>query len=199
MALEAEEEKLVGRILRADTASFAIGCRTLATEMPAFGTLVKARGSSDGYIYGLIYNVRIEDDPFVRQIIAAGDVPPEIIEDQRQRRQVPIEVSVLVVGGCRADGQIFYHLPPLPPATLNQVWVCGEDELRRFTERFDFFRIVLGARDAPADELLTAILRRAASVRSDPAQYLVHAGRELATLLGQDMVRLDGILHSLTM
>ena len=57
------------------------------------------KGRMTDLIYGLIFNVTIEDDAFVRQLVAAGVESAEIIEDQRQKRQVPIVVDVLVVGG----------------------------------------------------------------------------------------------------
>ena len=192
----------VGRVLRSSTTSFTIGCRQLISEqdqrVPEFGALVQAEGKDGAVIYGLIFNVTIEDDAFVRQLVAAGVDSAEIIEDQRQKRQVPIVVDVLVVGG--GQGLAVYHrLPAQPPRTLDQIYLCNAAEIVRFTERNDWLRIVLAAVDAPADQLLISALRAAAQARPPDQReaYLVAAGRELARLLALDLARLDGILAQL--
>ena len=188
----------VGRVLRAGTRGFAIGCAVMQPDIPAFGTFVRAEGLRPGSaIYGLIYDVSIEDDPFVRQFISANP-PDEVVRDQRENRQVPIEVSVLAVG-C-SDGEAIHHcLPPQPPVALDWLYQCADEEIRAFTARFDYFRLVLDARDVPADELLAASLRAAAAVRPQRERetFLVEAGRELVRLLAGDPVRLEGLLRRL--
>ena len=188
----------VGRIVRSSTTRFAVGCQVLQPEVPSFGALVKVRALGDDQVYGLIYDVRMEDDPFVRQMATTDGLPPEYIEDQRRNRQVPIEVGVLVVGH-RSGGEIHHRLPPQPPLSLDVIHTCGADELVAFTQRLDYFRLVLENRDIPADELLAANLRCAARARDNAAgeQFLVEAGRELARLLAADLLRLDGLLRRL--
>ena len=193
----------VGRVLRAGTRGFAIGCAVMQPDIPAFGSFVRADGLRSGSaIYGLIYDVSVEDDPFVRQFISA-DPPEEVVRDQRENRQVPIEVSVLAVGtgqGLGGDGARIYHcLPAQPPVTLDWLYQCTDEEVRAFTARFDYFRLVLDAREVPADELLAASLRAAAAARPEDERepFLVEAGRELARLLAGDPVRLEGLLRRL--
>jgi hypothetical protein len=200
MADLAVEPIRLGRVLRASTGSLGVGCRTLEEDLPRFGSLVRVDTNS-GTVYGLIYDVRVDDDPFVRQLIAAGDLQDEYVEDQRQRRQVPVEVSVLVVGGRDRRGSIYQRLPPQPPATLAWVDACAPAEVQAFGEQLDFLRTVLNAVDAPADELAAAALRQIATAQNDSAQsraFLVRAGRELAKLLSRDPLRLDGILQRMT-
>jgi hypothetical protein len=194
------EGRALGRVLRASTTSFTAGCRTLEADLPRFGSLVRA-GHSNGMVYGLVYDVRVDDDPFVRQLIAAGDLAEEYVEDQRQRRQVPVEVSVLVVGGRDPNGRIYHRLPPQPPATLAWVNACPLAEVREFGEQLDFLRTVLNTVDAPADELVAAALRQIATAQKDSDEsraFLVRSGRELAKLLSRDPLRLDGILQRMT-
>jgi hypothetical protein len=167
-------------------------------DMPAFGSFVRAEiQTSREVIYGLIYDVSVEDDPFVRQFIGANP-PEEVVRDQRENRQVPIEVGVLAVG-TRADAGIRHCLPSQPPVTLDWLYQCNDEEIRDFTERRDYFRLVLEARDVPADELLAASLRAAAAARPESAQetFLVDAGRELVRLLAGDPTRLEGLLRRL--
>jgi hypothetical protein len=185
----------VGRIIRSSSTRFAVGCNALKPQVPAFGSLVKVPALGGDQIFGLIHDVRMEDDPFVRQVAVAEDAPPEMIADQRQNRQIPIEVSVLVVGYGH-DGQISQRLPPQPPLSLDEIHTCTTGELVAFTGQFDYFPLVLDSRDLPADELLAANLRYAAAARGSAGEdFLVSAGRELARLLAMDLYRLDAILR----
>ena len=193
----------VGRVLRAGTRGFAIGCAVMTPDIPAFGSFVRADGLTPGSaIYGLIYDVSVEDDPFVRQFIGANP-PEEVVRDQRENRQVPIEVSVLAVGvrqSLNSDEETIRHcLPAQPPITLDWLYQCSDEEVRTFTTRFDYFRLVLESREVPADELLAASLRAAAAARPEHERqaFLVEAGRELARLLANDPVRLEGLLRRL--
>ena len=188
----------VGRVLRASTRGFAIGCAVMQPNIPAFGSFVRAEGHAKRpgqAIYGLIYDVSVEDDPFVRQFIGANP-PEEVVRDQRENRQVPIEVSVLAVG-CHAAQTIRHCLPAQPPVTLDWLYQCSDEEVRAFTSRFDYFRLVLEAREVPANELLAASLRIAAAARpaEESESFLIEAGRELVRLLSGDPMRLEGLLH----
>jgi hypothetical protein len=204
------EPMIAGRVLRSSTTDFTIGCHQVIAEQshvaPAFGALVKAHNPGGGVTYGLVYNVTVEDDPFVRQLVAAGVEDEEFIADQRQRRQVPVAVDVLVVGHGQPKTpgssvmDVYYRLPQQPPGTLDQIYKCNEAEVRRFTERNEWLRIVLGAAAAPADQLIVAALRAGANARpgaQEKETYLIAAGRELARLLALDLSRLDGILRQL--
>jgi hypothetical protein len=185
----------VGRVLRASIRGFVVGCRVMRENIPAFGVLVSAVSpTSAGTIYGLIYDVSVRGDPFVRQL-AIADLPEEILRDQRENRLMPIEVSVLAVG--HSEGSVIRHcLPPQPPVTLNLLHQCRSQEVVAFTRQFDYLRLVLEAVNVPADELLAANLRMAAEARaeSERGEFLVVAGRELARLLRGDLRRLEGIL-----
>ncbi len=186
----------VGRVIRSSATRFAVGCQVLRPQVPVFGALVKVPALAESAVYGLIYDVRMEDDPFVRQVAAShDDLRPEYVEDMRRNRQVPIEVSVLVVGYSR--GGAFHHwLPPQPPLSLDLLHTCPPEELLAFTEQSDYFRLVLDSQDLPSDELLAAHLRYAAEVRGRGGRgFLVDAGRELARLLANDLQRLDSLLR----
>jgi len=184
----------VGRVLRSSTTSFSIGTRTLAADVPRFGAFVAAAAPDGGDIIGLIYDVVIDDDLFARQLIGA-EVSAEYIADQRQNRQVPIEISVLVVGHARG-GKMYQYLPSQPPISLDEIVTCSDTEVVQFTADFTYFRTVLNAKDAPSDELLAASLRLAAEARGAQGRdFLVRAGRELSRLLAFDAVRLEGLLR----
>jgi hypothetical protein len=187
----------VGWVLRASTVGFTVGCRVLQPSVPQFGNLVKVPlPNEDTHIFGLIYDVQVQDDPAVRQLILAGELRSEVVQDQRENRLVPIEVSVLVVGYQQGE-EIRQGLPPQPPVSLDEMKMCDEADVRAFTQRADYLRLALNAGQIPADELLVAHLRQAAATYSgdDRNRFLLGVGRELARLLSFDLVRLDGILQ----
>ena len=187
----------IGRLLRSATTGYVFGCSVPEPEVPLFGVFVRApaqRGQTE--VIGLIYDITIEDDPFVRQMVATPDLPEAYVEDQRVNRQVPIEVSVLAVGYRNQAG--FQHaLPPQPPITLDRISQCSPAEVLEFTSRFDFLRLILDSPDAPADELIAVSLRHAADLRppEDRPFFLREAGTELARLLSRDLARLENLLR----
>jgi hypothetical protein len=186
----------IGWVLRASTVGFVVGCRVLQPSVPRFGDLVKVPLAEDAGIFGLIYNVQVQDDPAVRQLILVGEMAPEAVLDQRENRLVPIEISVLVVGH-QLQQRIIQGLPPQPPLSLDTLIMSDEADLRAFTQNMDYLRLVLNASQIPADELLSTHLRQAAEAY--PAElrrdFLLKAGRELARLLNFDLVRLDSMLR----
>jgi hypothetical protein len=197
-----DDSVVVGRVLQASTTRLTVGCQPpIAAQnqiIPPFGSLVKAAGPGEATTYGLVHDVVVEDDLFVRQLVAAGMDDEVYIADQRQRRQVPVVVEVLLVGfGNPLEPR--HYLPPQPPSTLDKVYSCNSAEVVRFTARHDWLRTILAAPDIAADALIPAALRAAAQARPPDQRegYLVSAGRELARLLAQDPIRLDGILRQL--
>ena len=49
-------------------------------------------------VFGLIYDIHIDDDGLVRQLVTAEDDPDEVIADNRLNRNVPVEIERAV---CR--------------------------------------------------------------------------------------------------
>jgi hypothetical protein len=190
----------VGRVLYASTTEYAFGCRAArAREVaPAFGALVRAE-SARADVYGLVFDVRVNDDPLVRQLAVAPGLESEYVEDQRHNRHVPVEITTLAVGFRLPGEALQQRLPPHPPLSLDRVLTCDDAELRAFSERQDYLHLVLAARQVPAEELLAAHLRLAAAARpaSERHAFLVRAGKELARLMTGDLLRLDALLRRL--
>src|SRR5512135_2710853 len=134
----------IGRLLRAGTTGFIAGCRVNQLDAPSFGALVSAPLPGGYEVYGLIYDIHIDDDGLVRQLVSADNVTPEVFRDNRERRIVPVELAVLTVG-FRQDGRISHLLPPRPPLSLDVIYSCEAEELVQFTSagRFGYFRHIL--------------------------------------------------------
>ncbi len=190
----------VGRLLRAGTAGCVMGCRVNQTSTPAFGDLVRIPLDESYQVYGLIYDIHIDDDGLVRQLVTAEGVPDEVIQDNRANRNVPVEMSMLSVG-YRQGGRISHLLPPRPPLTLDAIYICSEEEACRFSSagNFGYFRHILRAADLPVGELLAAHLRQVqrAQAASGHADWILAAARELITLLRDDYPTLMSVLGAL--
>ena len=154
-----QENPIIGRILRASTTGFAVGCRVGQLNLPAFGSLVKAQPVDEREaIYGLIYNMNIDDDPLVRRLVLAENPPESVINDQRENRLLPIEMSVLAVG-YELNGELHHGLPPRPPLNLDPVELCQDvNDVVAFTERLSYLRLILRTvgSNVPVDQLLVA-------------------------------------------
>ncbi len=191
-------ETSIGRVLRSSTTEFSCGTNSHALDLPGFGAFVttQARVEDDANTIGLIYAIRIDDDPLVRQLIMANRLNTTTIRDQRENRLVPVEISVISIG-YRVGDEFYHSLPPRPPVSLEPVYLCDEATVHAFTRSFDFFRLVLSAAEVPAEELMAAAIRQAAAARpaSERRDFLVRAGRRLAQILGSDLARLDHLLR----
>jgi hypothetical protein len=192
-------EQLIGRVLRSSTIGYACGTRSNELDTPSFGAFVRTfseENDSASDVIGLIYAIRIDDDPLVRQLIMANQLNPVTLRDQRENRMIPVEINVVNIG-YRVNGDVLHNMPPRPPRSLDPVYICEDDCIRDFTTRFDFFRLVLNTTEVPAEELLAAALKKAAAARPprERHDFLVSAGRRLAQLLSHDLARLNHLLR----
>jgi hypothetical protein len=190
----------IGRLLRAGTSGFIVGCRVTQLESPSFGALVRVPLEGGYQIYGLIYDIHIDDDGLVRQLVTAEGVDDNVIADNRLNRNVPVEMSVLAVG-YQQGGRVFHLLPPRPPLSLDIIYLCLPDELCQFTSsgRFGYFRHILQAKDLPVGELLAAHFQQASQAQraAGNADWSNAATQELITLLRDDYPTLMGVMGAL--
>lgn len=179
----------IGRVLRASTAGFSIGCRVSQLAAPSFGCLVKAQPIDQREaIYGLIYDMHIDDDPLVRRLVLAEEPRQSVIEDQRQNRLLPIEMAVLTLG-YQVNGQIRHGLPPRPPLNLDPAYLCQDPwEVAQFTDSPIYLRLILraAASEVPVDQLLVAHLRQVFELRGEDMEWLRRRVEEIIDLLRGD-------------
>lgn len=190
----------IGRLLRAGTTGFVIGCRAAQVDIPTFGALVRVPLPDDFQIYGLIHDIHIDDDGLVRQLVTAEGVDESVIADNRLNRNVPVEMSVLAVGYSKGE-RIVHLLPPHPPLSLDVIYLCTPEEIRRFTSvgQFGYFRHILRAEDVPVDEVLAAHLQQArqAHQAGGNEDWIRRATQELIVLLRDDYSTLISVLSAL--
>ncbi len=120
------------------------------------------------------------------------------MHDNRERRIVPVEMSVLSVG-YEQDGVISHLLPPRPPLSLDVITLCSDEELAKFTGagRFGYFRHILQAEDIPIGELLAAHILQVKQKTKDE-KWVGQATRELITLLRDDYPTLMSVLGAMS-
>lgn len=190
----------VGRLMRASLTGFVAGCRINQPNLPSFGTLVRVPINNRLEAFGLVYNIHMDDDGLVRQLVTNQTLPPEVIADNRDNRNMPIEISVITIG--RRESDVLSHLlPGIPPTSLDIIYQCLPLEICEFTSagRFGYFRHIFRNEELPAGELLAAHLeqaRKAHNTCGNPEWY-ARATQELITLLRDDYPSLMSVLNAL--
>jgi hypothetical protein len=193
----------IGEVIESTTTGFTAGAYELLAA-PPFGALVRAQArAEDMSVYGLVYDIRTgSKEPGGRALVRGRTYSGRELYDAEIYQEHPdlaevlqTEFSAITVGFVRG-GRTFQYLPPQPPPVHYSVYECPDAELAHFTQATDFFRTLLFAYQIPSDELLAAIIRAAGRARGDGERdYLVHAGREVASLLKDDYDRLTAILR----
>ena len=194
----------VGRILRASTRGFDCGTHSREIgQQHDFGAFVKAPIANtthqEGQIHaiGIIYKVEIKDDQLINELVLGESVPDMVLRDQRENRMIPVEIKVINVGFQRGD-LLFHSLPPRPPMSLSDVDLMLPDEVKRFTQSPNFFRLMLNASEVPTDDLIAASIRYAAleAYHDERERYAFHVtcGQQLARDVG-DLKRLSHLLN----
>jgi len=187
----------IGYLLRAGTAGFVAGCSVSQLEAPALGELVRAPLEKAYSVYGLITDIHIDDDGLVRQLVTAGNISPEVMHDNRERRIVPVEMTVLTVG-YELDGKVSHLLPPRPPLSLDVIYLCSDADLTKFTGsgHFGYFRHILQAKEIPIEEVLAAHILQVKN-KTKNVRWVEQATQELITLLKDDYPTLMTVLGAL--
>jgi hypothetical protein len=194
----------VGRVLRASTRGFDCGTHSKEIgEQHDFGAFVKVpiantdREEGNIHAIGVIYKVEIKDDQLISELVLGEAVPDMVLRDQRENRMIPVEIKVVNIG-FMVGNNIIHSMPPRPPMSLSDVDVCTPDEIYRFTQRPEFFRLVLNASEVPSDDLVAAAIRYAAwrAYADDTERYAFHVrcGQQLAREVS-DLKRLSHILN----
>lgn len=189
-----------GRVLRSSTTGFVLGCRVGELATPSFGCLVRAQPvDAREAIYGLIYNMSVDDDPIVRRLILNENPPEAVINDQRLNRLLPIEMNVLAIG-YRLNGRTTHGLPPRPPLNLDPVILVEDpDEVRAATERLGYLRLILRTTtsDVPVDQLLVAHIQQVYQRRGRDRAWATAVVGELVELLRSNYDLLIPVLEAL--
>ncbi len=194
-----DEVQRVGEVIEASTTDFVAQCYELY-QSPPLGSLVKTT-DLPVELYGIVYNATTASLESGRRPIARGKDEASEEEIYRSSPQLlkllRTEFSALVVG-YRENEKLYRYLPPKPARIHGFVYLCSPDEVREFSQSFDFLNILINAHlPVSTEELVAASLRQMSEVYEDRQKFLVAAGKELAVLLGGEFNRLKAILGRL--
>ncbi len=195
----AELTDRAGEVIEASTTDFVAQCYELY-ESPPLGSLVKTTDQSVEQ-YGIVYNATTASIEPGRRPIARGrdeTSEEEIYSSSPQLlKLLRTEFSAVVVG-YRENDKLFHYLPPKPVRIHSFVYQCQPEEVKIFSQSFNFLNILVNSHlPVSVEELVAASLRRISQVSEDPHVFLVAAGKELAVLLGAEFNRLKAILSRL--
>ena len=190
------ELQRVGEVIEASTTEFVAQCYELY-QSPPLGSLVKT-GDSSMESYGIVYHAATTSLEPGRRPIARGkdEASEEAIYQQSPQllKLLRTEFSALVVGHRQGD-KLYHYLPPQPARIHGFVYLCLPEEVKEFSQSFDFLNILTSSHLAvPVDEIVSACLRQMSQAHEDRRAFLVAAGKELAILLSGDFNQFKAIL-----
>jgi hypothetical protein len=184
----------IGEIIKSSTGGFVAECYELHCP-PTFGSLMRTR-EGDIDIYAIVSDASTSSIEPGRRPIARGRGGVSEEEIYRSNPQLEklmrTEFSALVVG--HGDGRrVSQYMPPRPARIHSFVYSCEPDEVAAFNSSLSYLSMLV---DVPerSNELIAATLRYAAAAYSEPREFLVHAGKELALMIAGDTNRLNIIL-----
>jgi hypothetical protein len=171
-------------------------------EAPDVGSLVQVHDSGL-VVYGVVAGAETTSiDPGRRPYVrdgSAGDADAYLRENPHLAHLYRTLFQVIVVGH-EEDARLWHYLPPKPVRLYSAVVACSDDEACRLVgqspwTRLDLLPLLLGGGDEFIDDVLGAFIRRTAKATGNEREFLRAAGRELAVLLANDPVRLNGVLR----
>jgi hypothetical protein len=192
----AELSDRVGEVIEASTNDFVAQCYELY-QLPPLGSLVKTR-DLPVELYGIVYNAATTSLEPGRRPIARGKDEASEEEIYRSSPQLlkllKSEFSALVVGHRQGD-KLYHYLPPKPARIHSFVYLCPSEEVKEFSQSFDFLNMLIYTHlPVSVEEIVAACLRQMSQVYEDRHAFLVAAGKELAILLGGQFNQLKAIL-----
>lgn len=191
----------IGEIIETNTLGFVAKSDNLH-EHPPLGSLVQVR-DFDGqeYAYAVVsFGQTASPEPGRRAVARGGEgVHDEAVYEANPQLShiLQTEFQAILVG-CAEGERVRQHLPPQPPRLHYDVLACTSDQVRTFSQRLPYFRLLLDAPgQLPGEQLLAAHIRATYRQRGDDTAWLERAAREAATLLKGDYERLMTVLHGI--
>lgn len=192
---ECKDSLYIGEVIESCTTEFVAQCRELHIS-PPFGSLVRVE--SQVPIYAFVYEITTHSIDPMRRPIAYGKTEEELREEQPQIFELlKTDFKGLIVG-YEMEGVVRQALPPAPPKLHSFVYECEIEEVRRFTDEFDYLRLISASTKGVKDELLIAACRYAWEAHDYDHAYLVALGKELSRLTKDDYDRLRSILRRIS-
>lgn len=195
---------MIGEIIETTSVDFLAESLTLH-QPPMLGELVKVQVGGQDFCYGVVaFGTTSSPDAGRRAVRRSSDgITDEAVYAQHPQlnRLLQTVFRAVLVGWhdeASFDQAVRQTLPPAPPPLHHSVHAASASEVRAFTERTHYFRLILATvREVPAEQVLAAHIRLVAGRRADGERWLARAAREAAGLLKSDHERLLSLLYAI--
>ena len=187
----------IGEVVEASTAEFTAQCYRLY-DAPAIGSLVICGEQAPAY--GVVCEATTQSIDSGRAAIPRGEyasTEEEVLSSNPQIERLLHTKFRSVIVGYRAEGAIRRYPPLNAPRMYSFVRECDGAELAEFSGSHEFLATLLSAPMEAPDHVVASFLRHASGAHTDAHEYLVSAGKSLATALPGQLPRLSSILRSL--
>ena len=191
-----EKNNFIGRMLSANSLECVVSSLTSQNQIPPFGSMLRIpMGEGQPVIYGVVTDITLEEDGFLRQIAGSSEISEEVIRDAQENRNVPIVLRVVFIGYMEGD-RVLHLLPPRPPVTLTEIYPCTPAEICDFTRKFGYLRLLMDVNYLPAGELLAVHLRQCskAHVQLGETEWASRAVEEVMDLLSDNPAALISVM-----
>ena len=187
---------IIGEVIRASSTEFETQCYELY-QFPPLGSLVIS--DDENPVFGIVSHSVTESLDPSRTPRPRGpglENVKAIYEESPQLNNLLTSRFTAITVGYMKDQSIVMRLSPVPPRILSLTRICTDSELNEFSSDFDFVSRLLNSSFASSDDVSAAFLNIASSLRTDPDQYLIDIGKEIASLLPGQMRRVNLILRN---
>ena len=187
----------IGEIIEASTSEFTAQCYRLY-DAPAIGSLVICGEQIP--TYGVVCESTTQSIDPARATIPRGmnaATESDVLSSNPQIERLLYTTLRAVIVGYR-DGDVLRRYPPLSaPRMYSFVRECDAGEVVEFSSSHEFLNLLLDAPVSAQDHVIASFLRHASGAHADSHEYIVSAGKSLATALAGQLSRLSSILRSL--
>jgi hypothetical protein len=187
---------IIGEVIRATSTEFETQCYELY-EFPPLGSLVTS--DDENPVFGIVSHSVTESLDPTRTPRPRGpglENIKSIYQESPQLNNLLTSRFTSITVGYMQDQSVVRRLSPVPPKILSLTRICTESELNEFSSDFDFVPRLLNSGFASSDDVLASFLNITARLRSDPNQYLIKIGKEIASLLPGQIRRVNLILRN---
>jgi hypothetical protein len=196
---------MIGEIIETSSTGFVAESFEL-NHPPALGRFVVVHSPVSGAasfieLYAIVTNGRtVGMDPSrrpVRQSTAAV-YDQAVYEHQPQLKHTLRTEFAAAMVGWSADGRSWQRLPSRPPPLHFSVHTASEEQVRQFTDSFQYLRLLLQTcAEVSPFQVMAASVRETFQQRGQDHDWLRQAAREIAVLLKSDHEALLNVLQAI--
>ncbi len=187
----------IAEVVESSSNGFTAHCYRLY-EAPPLGALVRTGGEQP--VFAVVRGITtLPMNPARRPVARARNERDEedVYSNNPQLPHLLRTDFQAAIVGHESGGAVRMRLPPHPPRIHAFVYNCPPEEVLSFSRDMSFFPLLFSEEVPLTDEVVSAFLRQASPLHSDPEAFLAAAGRQLARLFARDTRRLEALLRSL--